>query len=126
MKSVPRISDAEWEVMKVIWPNSPRSAHEVVAALAATKAWSAGTIKTLLNRLHSKGALRFEKVGKSYLYYPAIAEDRFRAAETDSFVDRVFNGALSPMIAHFARSKKLSARDLDGLEQILREERKKQ
>jgi BlaI family penicillinase repressor len=121
---VPRISDAEWEVMKVIWRQSPCSAHEVVSALASSKAWSAGTIKTLLNRLHSKGALRFEKVGKSYLYYPAVAEDRLRTAETESFVDRVFDGALSPMIAHFARTRKLSEQDLDELERILKKGRK--
>jgi BlaI family penicillinase repressor len=121
---VPRISDAEWEVMKVIWRQSPCSAHEVVSALAPSKAWSAATIKTLLNRLHSKGALRFEKVGKSYLYHPAVTEDRLRAAETESFVDRVFDGDLSPMIAHFARSRKLSDQDLDELERILRKGRK--
>jgi BlaI family penicillinase repressor len=122
---VPRISEAEWDVMKVIWPNSPCSAHEVVAALASSKAWSVGTIKTLLNRLHSKGALRFEKVGKSYLYHPAVTEEQLRGAETESFVDRVFDGSLSPMIAHFARMRKLSDGDLDELERILREGRKR-
>ena len=123
--SLPNISAAEWEVLKVVWKKSPCSAHEVVAALAPSKTWTMATIKTLLNRLHSKGALRFEKVGKSYLYHPAITEDQLRAAETDSFVDRVFDGSLSPMIAHFARSRKLSEQDLDELERILKKGRKK-
>ena len=122
---VPRISEAEWEVMKAVWPKSPCSAAQVVAALAASKAWSVGTIKTLLNRLHSKGALRFEKVGKSYLYYPTVTEDQLRTVETKSFVDRVFDGELSPMVAHFARSRRLSAADLDELERILKEGRRK-
>lgn len=121
----PRISDAEWEVMKVIWPNSPSSAAQVISALAASKAWSVGTIKTLLNRLHSKGALRFEKVGKSYLYYPTVTEEQIKTVETKSFVDRVFDGEFSPMVAHFARSRKLSEEDLDELERILKEGRKK-
>ena len=123
--SLPNISAAEWEVLKVVWKKSPCSAHEVVAALAPSKTWTMATIKTLLNRLHSKGALRFEKVGKSYLYHPAITEDQLRAAETDSFVDRVFDGSLSPIIAHFARSRKLSEQDLDELERILKKGRKK-
>jgi BlaI family penicillinase repressor len=123
---LPRISDAEWEVMKVVWRQAPCSAHDVVSALASSKTWSAATIKTLLNRLHSKGALRFEKVGKSYLYHPAFTEDRLRSAEAESFVDRVFDGSLSPMIAHFARSKKLSEKDLDELERILRKGRTRQ
>jgi BlaI family transcriptional regulator, penicillinase repressor len=121
----PRISEAEWEVMKVIWPNSPCSAAQIIDALAGSKAWSVGTIKTLLNRLHSKGALRFEKLGKSYLYFPTVTEDALRAAETDSFVDRVFDGAFSPMVAHFARTRKLSEKDLAELERILKEGRKK-
>jgi BlaI family penicillinase repressor len=122
---IPHISDAEWEVMKVIWENSPCSAATVVSALAPSKKWSVGTIKTLLNRLHSKGALRFEKVGKSYLYRPNVARDRIRAAEADSFIDRVFDGAFSPMIAHFVQSRKLSTADLDELEKILREGKRK-
>jgi BlaI family penicillinase repressor len=116
----PRISDAEWEVMKVIWALSPCSAHQVSAALAQNKRWTDGTIKTLLNRLHKKGVIRFEKIGKSYIYYPAVAKGKLRAAETESFIDRVFDGALSPMMAHFARSRKLSDDDLDGLERILK------
>jgi len=122
---LPNISDAEREVMKVIWPNTPCSSAQVIAALARSKSWSMGTIKTLLNRLHSKGALRFEKVGKSYLYYPTVTEEQLRSAETKSFVDRVFDGEFSPMLAHFARSRKLSERDLKELEQILKEGRAK-
>lgn len=122
--NLPRITDAEWEVMKVVWRQAPCSAHDVVAALASSKTWSVGTIKTLLNRLHSKGALRFEKIGKSYLYHPAVTEDRLRNAEAESFLDRIFDGALSPMIRHLARARKLSEQDLNELEQILKKGRK--
>lgn len=122
---IPRISDAEWEVMKVVWQQSPCSAAHVVSALAPSKKWSVGTIKTLLNRLHSKGALRFEKAGKAYLYSPAVPKDKIRGAEADSFVDRVFDGAFSPMVAHFVNARKLSAGDLDELERILKEGRRK-
>jgi BlaI family penicillinase repressor len=120
---IPRISEAEWEVMRAIWPHAPCSSAQVVSTLAGSKAWSVGTIKTLLNRLHSKGALRFKKVGKAYLYFPVVTEDQLRSAETESFVDRVFDGAFSPMLAHFARSRKLSEADLAELERILREGR---
>src|SRR5579859_933170 len=122
---IPRISDAEWEVMKVVWKISPCTAATIVSALAPSKDWSVGTIKTLLNRLHSKGALRFQKVGKSYLYSPNVAKERVRAAEADSFIDRVFDGAFSPMVAHFVSARKLSTADLDELERILREGRRK-
>jgi BlaI family transcriptional regulator, penicillinase repressor len=121
---IPRVSDAEWEIMKVIWRRSPCSAHEIGSELTSAKGWSAGTIKTLLNRLHSKGALRFEKIGKAYLYRPAITEYQLRTEATRSFLDRVFDGSLSPMIAHLVRSRKLSANDLAELEQLLKTEKK--
>jgi BlaI family penicillinase repressor len=123
--AIPRISDAEWEIMKVIWLRSSCSAHEIIAALEPSRDWSVGTVKKLINRLHSKGALRFEKVGKAYIYYPLVKEDIMCAAKAESFIDRIFGGELSPMIAHFARTRKLSSEDLDGLERILKQGRKK-
>ena len=123
--NTPRISDAEWEVMKIIWQEAPCTAATVVSALAPSRNWSVGTIKTLLNRLHSKGALRFEKAGKAYVYSPNVDQERVRAAEADSFIDRVFDGAFSPMIAHFANAKRLSEADLEELEKILRQGRRK-
>jgi BlaI family penicillinase repressor len=124
MKTPPRISESEWQVMKTVWKRSSCTAHEVVTALSTRKEWSAATIKTLLNRLLAKGALRFEKVGKSYVYYPVFTEDQLRTTEADSFLHRVFDGALSPMVAHFVRSRRLSRKELDELERIFREGRK--
>jgi BlaI family penicillinase repressor len=121
MKAVPRISTAEWSVMKIIWKQSPCTAQQVVDALARSTAWGPTTVKTLLNRLLSKGALRFEKVGKSYLYSPAWTEEQCRGREAESFLDRVFDGALSPLIAHFVRSQRLSRKDLLELERILKQ-----
>jgi BlaI family transcriptional regulator, penicillinase repressor len=121
MKAAPRISEAEWDVMKVVWKKSPCLAQDIIQALSGNTKWSPATIKTLLNRLMTKGALRFEKNGKSYIYSPAFTEEEFRTAEADSFLHRVFDGALSPMISHFVQSRRLSSKELDSLEKILRE-----
>ena len=124
MKEAPRISEAEWEVMKVLWKKSPALAQDIIQALTtATARWSPATVKTMLNRLVGKGALQYERTGKSYLYSPAVAEAQCRAAEADSFLNRVFDGSLSPMLSHFVRSRRLSQKDLDSLEQILRDGR---
>ena len=126
MKDTPKISDAEWEVMKVLWKKAPCSAQTVIDALAGPQEWTAATVKTLLNRLVKKGAVRFEKDGRAYLYSPAITEVEGRHVETTSFIDRVFDGALSPLLAHFTqRGRKLSAEDIAALEKLLRESRKK-
>jgi BlaI family penicillinase repressor len=124
MKSAPRISEAEWEVMKVVWKKSPCLANEIIQSLSATTRWEPATVKTLLNRLISKGVLRFEKAGKSYLYSPAFTEEECRGAEADSLLHRVFDGALSPMISHFVRTRRLTGKELDSLEKILRERKK--
>ena len=121
MKAAPRISEAEWEVMKVVWKQSPSLAQDIIQALTTNARWSPATVKTMLNRLVGKGALQFERTGKSYLYSPAVTEAECRAAEADSFLNRVFDGSLSPMLAHFVRSRRLTQKELDSLEQILRD-----
>ena len=123
MKESPRISDAEWQVIKIIWQRPGISAQEVIAELEPSTRWSPATIKTLLNRLLRKGALRFEKNGKAYCYHALVSEEECRRTESDSFLSRVFDGALSPMLAHFIRSRRLSEKELTELEAIVRKER---
>ena len=107
--------------MKVLWKQAPCLARDVIATLDASAKWSPATIKTMLNRLVGKGALRYEQTGKSYLYSPAVTEAQCRSREAASFLNRVFDGALSPMLAHFVQSRRLSQKELAALEQILRE-----
>jgi BlaI family penicillinase repressor len=121
----PQISRAEWQVMKVVWDiSTPCSAQSVIDALSATNKWSVTTVKTLLGRLVQKGALSFIKEGKAYLYSAAVSRKACLAAEADSFLDRVFDGSLTPLIAHFARARGLRKRDIEELEALLRETRK--
>lgn len=126
MQTPPRISEAEWQVMKKIWRRAgPCSAQMLIAALAGPNDWSDATIKTLLNRLVGKKALSFEKNGKAYLYSAAVSEAECRSAETSSFLNRFFGGSLSPLIAHFAEARGLKKKDLEELEKLLRETRKR-
>jgi BlaI family penicillinase repressor len=121
MKLIPHLSEAEWEVMKAIWRRDPEPsiAPQLVAELGEPRGWSEATVKTLLNRLLKKKALRFEKVGKAYLYSPAVTEKQCRSVASDSFLNRVFDGSLSPLLAHFVSSRKLSAAEINELEQLL-------
>jgi len=125
MAATPPISAAEWEVMKVVWKHpAPCSAQIVVDALAGPNEWSPATIKTLLNRLVNKRALSFEKQGNAYLYSAAVAAADCQAAEAESFLDRVFDGSLSPLVAHFAKSRRLRKDEIKQLEELLRSARK--
>lgn len=125
MGSVPRISEAEWAVMKVFWEKAPRTANEVVEALAPATAWQPKTVKTLINRLVNKEALGFEKSGREYQYHPLVEESKCVRAEGQSFLKRVYGGALKPMLAHFLESEKLAPEEIEELKRILEEKGKR-
>ena len=119
MSKPPRISESEWEVMKICWSRSPVSAQQIIDALAPGNAWHPKTVKTLVNRLVNKGALGFTKEGRAYLYHPLVAESDCISAETKSFLDRVFGGSLKPMLAHFVESHALSREEIADLKNLL-------
>ena len=121
MKAIPRISQAEWKVMKVLWARAPRTANEVVEALAPTTTWHPKTIKTLISRLLKKKAIGFEKKGRAYDYYPLVDEAECVRAESRSFLRRVYGGALQPMLAHFLENHELSPQEIAELKRILDE-----
>jgi BlaI family transcriptional regulator, penicillinase repressor len=120
MPNPPAISDAEWEVMNVVWSApAPLTANDVVERLARRRGWSPRTVKTMLNRLVKKGALGFEVEGKRYLYEPRVRRDECVRAESRSFLSRVFGGAAGPMLAHMVREADLSPADVEQLRRIL-------
>jgi BlaI family transcriptional regulator, penicillinase repressor len=123
---VPRISETEWEVMKVIWPRAPVNAAQVIEALTEIDAsWHPKTAKTLLGRLVRKGVLAYTQEGRTYFYSPRFTEEECVSAVSDSFLKRVFDGSLRPMLAHFVRRKRISAAEVRELRKILEDEGKK-
>lgn len=119
MPKTPQISDAEWEVMNVLWESSPRAATEVADELCGRMKWHPKTVKTLLGRLVKKGALRYREEGNRYLYTPAFPRDRFVAVESRSFIERVFGGKATPALVHMVETMDLTEEDLRELRAIL-------
>jgi len=115
------ISDAESVVMDVLWRKAPQSAEEVVAALAASTDWQEPTIKTLLNRLLKKGVVSAERAGKRYLYRPLLKRADYVHSESKTLLDRLFDGRIAPLVAHFSERRKLSKKDLEELRKLIRE-----
>ena len=126
MAKTPQISDAEWEVMNVLWQESPRSASEVADAICERMKWHPKTVKTLLGRLVRKGALRYREEGNRYLYTPVLPRDRYVAAESRSFVDRVFGGDATPALLHIVETMDLSEEDMKELRSILERKSKEE
>jgi BlaI family transcriptional regulator, penicillinase repressor len=123
--SNPPITDAEWEVMSVLWEQSPRTAIEVADVLRERTEWHPKTVKTLLGRLVKKGVLRFREEGNRYVYSPAIPRQRYVREESATFIERVFGGETAPALLHFVKTTRLSREDIDELRKLLDEKQEK-
>ena len=113
------ISDSEAVVMDVLWRDHPLAAEEVVERLAGRADWAEPTIKTLLNRLLRKGAVRAERDGRRYLYSPVLEREAWVARQSESVLDRLFGGRVAPLVAHFSERGKLSADDIAELRRLV-------
>ena len=120
METTP-ISEAEAMVMEVLWRSSPRSAEEVIAALADATGWAEPTVKTLLNRLLNKGAIAAEKDGRRYLYSPVLRRDAWVQQQSVGLLARLFGGRVAPLVAHFSERGQLSAADIAELKRLVAE-----
>ena len=115
-----RISGAEHEVMEVLWREAPLTASEVAQRVPSDKGWSIRTVKTLLSRLLGKGILSHEEDGRRYLYRPAVEREAYVAEESVRLLDRLFDGRVTPLVAHLAERDALSERDIEEIEALLR------
>jgi predicted transcriptional regulator len=116
-----RISEAESVVMELLWQRSPLAADEVVAALAQSQDWQEPTIKTLLNRLLKKNAIRARKDGRRYLYAPVLKRSDWVQRESEGLLERLFDGRVAPLVAQFAERRKLSRKDVAELRKLIAE-----
>jgi BlaI family penicillinase repressor len=121
MAATPRISEAEWIVMEVVWRRHPITALEVVQELAPYKQWQDQTIRTMLRRLIGKKALRFKAEGKVYYYEPAVSREQCVRGESRSFLEKVLGGAVQPLLVQLVQEAKLSPNEIAELKRILRE-----
>jgi predicted transcriptional regulator len=114
-----RISEAELSVMDVVWAEAGLAASDIAGRIE-DKDWSDKTVKTLLARLVDKGALRVERDGRRYRYHPLVERAEHRQTAVGSFVDRLFGGKASTLVAHLADARDLSEDDIDELEALVR------
>jgi predicted transcriptional regulator len=105
--------------MDLLWRNAPQGSEELVAALQPDTGWHENTVRTLLNRLVRKGAVRAEREGRRYLYSPVLTREQWQTQESRNLLDRVFGGRVAPLLVHFSRNEKLSARDVAELRKLV-------
>lgn len=124
MKKLPQISEAEFEVMKVIWKYAPISTNEVTEKLTQTTDWSPKTIQTMLKRLVNKKALTYEKQSRVFVYTPLIQQDEYIRQKSNSFLDRFYDGNIISMLSSYFKDEKLSDSEIDSLRGLLSDDHK--
>jgi len=119
MKELPKISDAEWQVMKVLWNKSPLTSSEIVETLKPVTKWSPTTIYTLISRLVNKKAIRIEEGSSPYICYPLISREEYAQKEYKSLLKKVYDGSLNLMLSSIIKENELSDEEIEQLKDIL-------
>ena len=119
MNRLPQISEAEFEVMKIVWQYAPVSTNEITDRLMKTTSWGAKTIQTLIKRLTNKGALTYEKEGRAYAYTPLVKENEYISQQSNSFLRRFYDGDITAMLSAYIKNDRLSAEEIGTLRSIL-------
>jgi BlaI family transcriptional regulator, penicillinase repressor len=116
-----RIPAAESHIMDALWRRGPLSTEEIVDEVGEVQGWTEGTVRTLINRLLRKKAIAGERKAGRFSYRPLIDRDAYVLTESQGLLDRLFDGEVAPMIAHFARHRALTPKDVEQLKALIRD-----
>ena len=119
MQDLPQISEAEFEVMKIVWKHTPISTNDITDRLLRTTSWSPKTIQTLIKRLVIKEALTYEKQGRVFVYTPLVKENEYIDQKSTSFLKRYYDGDITAMLSSYIENDRLSETDIDHLRSLL-------
>lgn len=111
------VSDSELELMRIIWEFGGSAFYAQIAEKLAQNGntWNKNTIITLLTRLTEKGMLKANKFGRRNQYVALVGREEYRAVQTESFVDRVYEGNVSGLVATLIKKEMLTAKDYEEL-----------
>ena len=119
MKPLPQISEAEYEVMRIIWKYAPISTNEIVEKLTAVTSWNPKTIQTLIKRLVTKHAITYEKESRMFVYSPLVEEHEYISQESNTFLKKYYDGNIATMLSAYLDNDKLSESEIDDLRKLL-------
>jgi BlaI family penicillinase repressor len=117
-----KLTESEWQIMNALWKRHPATARELIEYLPEGIQWAYTTVKTLLTRLDTKGAVSERKRGNTSVYEPLISREKARRSALSSFLDRAFDGAVEPLMHFLVEDQKLSEKQRRELIHILQEE----
>ena len=125
MSDLPQISEAEYEVMKIVWKHAPINTNEITEKLLQSTNWSPKTIQTLIKRLVTKGVLTYEKQSRVLGYTPLLKESEYICQESNSFLNRYYDGDITAMLSAYIKNDKLTEPEIETLRSLLSKRGKK-
>lgn len=125
MSNLPQISEAEFEVMKIVWKYAPINTNEITDKLLKTTSWSPKTIQTLIKRLVKKGVLAYEKQSRVFVYTPLVKENEYIGHESNSFLKRFYGGNITAMLSAYIDNDRLTESEIETLRSLLSDKSKK-
>lgn len=115
------ITAAESQVMDALWRRGALTTDEIVAEVGAAQNWGDATVKTLINRLLKKKALVSERADGRHCYRAVVQRTDYVQAESQGLLDRLFDGELAPLVAHFAKNRALKPAEIARLKKLISE-----
>lgn len=114
------VTDAEAQILKELWQESPLNSQEIIERLEKKSNSHHKTVRTLINRLLTKGAINFNEKNRKYYYYPVLEKEKFYKFKADAFLQQLFNGQLTPLISFFSNNKKLNNAEIAELKALIK------
>lgn len=114
-----KLSDREWTVLGALWQTGGAELGEIVDMLFPETNWNRNTVLTYLTRMHAKGLVGINKEITPHIYYPLIDKASCQRKERRSFLNRVYSGSASDLIAAFLKEEKISAEEIEKLKEII-------
>jgi BlaI family penicillinase repressor len=118
-----QLTEGEWAIIQAVWDNEPCAAPAVQEKLEVKKSWTYSTVKTMMDRMVTKGLLKTERIRNLILYRSAITKIQAQKGEIMRTVKRAFNGALTPMMQFLLNNHNLSQKQLSELEALIKKKR---
>lgn len=119
-----KLSEAEWKLMNELWEEPNLTITMLTGRLKEDTGWDKHTIITMLGRLEKKGAVSYRQQGRAKEFYPLISREKTSEEETQSFLDRVYQGSLGLMLCQMMKKDKLTAAERQELQRMLSEREK--
>lgn len=117
------ITDAELEIMKLLWENEELTLNKIVEDLSKNEKKNKNTIKTLLYRLIEKGSVKsITNSKKENTYKAIIKKENYLEKENESFLQKLYNGSTNKLLLNFVEEKKISKKDLQDLLDLIESE----